>query len=499
MANSGSPLSSLASVVSGCLDGSVVSGEIRIIDVTHDSRLANGGTLFVAIRGLEVDGHIFVRDAVGRGATAVCVDQRLEANVPQLVVQDTRLALGPLAASVHENPSRDMIVVGVTGTNGKTTVTHYVESLAGSAGVATGLIGTIHTRIGNVTLPAVHTTPEASDFQRLLARMRDSGASLVAAEVSSHALELGRVNATRFAVAGFTNFSQDHLDFHGDMDRYLSAKRRLFEDYDIGTAVVNIDDPAGAQIAESFNGNLLTVGQKGHCRHSGVRTTVEGTTFTLDTPWGSASLSVPVIGRFNLDNAVLAAACSLAAGIDFNDVIAGLPGLAGVPGRYEIVSGEDPITVIVDYAHTPDGVAVAIRAARELHGKRVIVVLGAGGDRDREKRSLMGEAASSADIVVITSDNPRSEEPEDIVASVVAGLNPSVASITEVDRHRAIQQAVSAAADGDIVLVLGRGHEPDQDINGEQIPFDDREVAREALQQHRRSADLDTDSGSIGR
>ncbi len=487
MANGGSPLSSLASVVSGQLETSLDPTKTLIFDVTHDSRLADEGTLFVAVRGLSVDGHLFVPEAVERGATAICADHKLDVDVAQLLVQDTRTALGALAATVHQNPSQDMIVVGVTGTNGKTTVTHYIESIAASAGLSTGLIGTIHTKIGDVTHDTAHTTPEASDFQRLLAIMRDSGTNLVATEVSSHALELGRVNATRFAVAGFTNLSQDHLDFHGDMDRYLSAKRRLFEDYDVGTAVVNIDDATGALIAGSFNGRLLTVGREGECRLSSVRTTVEGSIFTLETPWGNAPVvSAPVVGRFNLDNALLAAACSLAAGIELDDVVIGLSALAGVPGRYEIVSGEDPITVIVDYAHTPDGIAEAIVAARELQGKRVIVLIGAGGDRDRDKRPLMGAAASAADLVVITSDNPRSERPEDIIASVASGLGTSVASASEVDRRRAINHAVSAASDGDIVLLLGRGHEPSQDVGGKQIVFDDRQVGREALRRVRR-------------
>lgn len=498
MANSGSSLSSLASVVSGSLDTASESAGSPILDVTHDSRqVGDDGTLFVAIRGLELDGHLFVPDALGRGAAAVCVDHKLDASVPQLIVDDTRLAIGPLAATIHGNPSRDMTVVGVTGTNGKTTVTHYVESLASSAGIPTGLIGTIHTRIGDVTVSTEHTTPEASDFQRLLARMRDTGTEVVAAEVSSHALELGRVNATRFAVAGFTNLSQDHLDFHGDMKRYLSAKRRLFDEFDIGTAVVNIDDSAGAQIAESFTGDLLTVGRKGDCRHSEVRATVEGTTFTLDTPWGRASIMAPVIGRFNLDNVLIAAACSLAAGLVFDDVVGGLTGLAGVPGRYEIVSSRDPFTVIVDYAHTPDGINEAIVAARDLGGNRVIAVVGAGGDRDREKRPLMGAAASSADLVVLTSDNPRSESPEEIVAAVATGIDASVTSITELDRREAIRLAVSVATDGDIVLVLGRGHEPSQDIDGRLVAFDDREVAREAIERARRSTDSATSSGSM--
>ena len=497
MANSANSLRSLASAVSGRLEGLPDDTDALIFDVTHDSRQVSHGSLFVAILGHQLDGHEFVRQAVDQGASALCVEHSTDVASPQLLVQDTRMALGSLAAAVHSDPSRDVKVIGVTGTNGKTTVTHYIESLAGSAGLHTGLIGTIHTKIGQTILDAVHTTPEASDFQRLLARMRDTGVDLVAAEVSSHALELGRVNATRFAVAGFTNLSQDHLDFHGDMDHYLSAKRRLFDEYEIGTAVINIDDPVGLQIANSFPGEVLTVGREGQCRHSAVQVGVGGTAFTFDTPWGSAEVSTPVVGRFNVFNALMAASCSLAAGIEFDDVVSGLPDMAGVPGRYEIVSGEDPITVVVDYAHTPDGIAEAIIAARELAGQRVIAVVGAGGDRDRDKRPLMGEAVSSADIVVVTSDNPRSEAPEDIVASVVSGLEKTVVSIVEVDRLRAIRRAVSVAEDGDIVLVLGRGHEPFQEVSGMRVAFDDRQVATEALQLVRRSADLDIDSGSM--
>lgn len=498
MAKSGSPLDELALVVSGDVAGAADPTDVRILDVIHDSRKVTEGDLFVAIRGESFDGHAFVPEVTARGATAVCVDHVLETALPQVVVADTRTALGPLAAAVHRHPSRDMTVVGVTGTNGKTTVTHYIESLASQAGVATGLIGTIHSKIGDTTLDALHTTPEASDFQRLLGQMRDAGTRLVATEVSSHALEMGRVAATQFAVAGFTNLSQDHLDFHGDMDRYLKAKRRLFDELDVATAVVNIDDPAGAVIADSFGGRLITVGQDAQCRHSKAANTVEGTAFDLDTPWGSASVAAPVIGRFNLDNALLAIACSLAAGVPFDDVVAGLPHLAGVPGRYEVVSGDDPITVIVDYAHTPNGVAEAIAAARELHGERVIAVVGAGGDRDRDKRPLMGEAASLADLAIITSDNPRSEDPEEIVASVLSGLDQSATSVTEVDRRDAIWRAVGSAKSGDIVLVLGRGHEPTQDVGGQKLPFDDRNVAREALEMARKSTDSDINSGSMG-
>jgi len=498
MAISGRSMQQLADVAGGRLvTPKTGQAEVPVVDVTHDSRQAGDGILFVAIRGAVVDGHGFVSRAVAAGSPVVCVDHPTGATVMEIVVPDTRRALGPLAASVHDDPSQTMKVIGVTGTNGKTTVTHYIESIASSARLTTGLIGTIHTRIGDEVVRSTHTTPEASDFQRLLAHMRDSGAEFVAVEVSSHALELGRVAATTFAVAAFTNFSQDHLDFHGDMDSYRAAKLRLFDEYEVGTAVVNIDDEVGEEIAGAFHGSLLRVGADGEIRYSKMAPTALGTSFRLTTPWGSAELTAPLVGSFNGDNAVMAAACSLAAGLGFDEVVSGLQSLAGVPGRFEVVSADDPVRVIVDYAHTPEGVAVAIETARSLDAKRVIVVLGAGGDRDKRKRPLMGAAAGAADLAVITSDNPRSEDPQVIVGEIVAGAGSSAEFLVIGDRREAINRAIGMAADGDIVLVLGRGHEPTQEIMGERLPFDDRVVARDALSTFRMSAKSDVKSGSM--
>lgn len=498
MATSGRSVQQLADVVGGTLAAPETGRiEVSIVDVTHDSRQAGSGILFVAIRGALVDGHAFVPGVVAAGSPVVCVDHRTGSTVMEIVVPDTRRALGPLAASVHGDPSHFMKVIGVTGTNGKTTVTHYTESIASSAGLSTGLIGTIHTRIGDEAVRSTHTTPEASDFQRLLARMRDNGAEFVAVEVSSHALELGRVGATTFAVAAFTNFSQDHLDFHGDMDSYRAAKLRLFDEYEVGTAVVNIDDEVGKEIAGTFHGSLLRVGADGEIRHSKMAPTALGTSFRLTTPWGSAELTAPVVGSFNVENAVMAAACSLAAGLGFDEVVSGLQSLAGVPGRFEVVSADDPVRVIVDYAHTPEGIMEAVATARSLGGRRVIAVIGAGGDRDQAKRPLMGWAVSSADLAIVTSDNPRSEDPAAIADAVVSGLDSSTESIVDLDRSSAISKAISAAGDGDIVLILGRGHEPLQEIAGEMRPFDDREVARKALSRLRMSADSAPGSGSM--
>lgn len=496
MARAGRSVAELADVIGGRVnDGSGVAA-IQVDDVTHDSRQAKPGTLFVAIRGGTVDGHDHVSGAVDLGASAVCVETPMSSDVPEIIVDDTRAALGPLADAVHLHPSASLDVVGVTGTNGKTTVTHYLESIASHAGKKTGLIGTIATRIGERSVESIHTTPEASDFQRLLAEMRDEGVEVVAAEVSSHALALGRVSATKFSVAAFTNLSQDHLDFHGDMDSYREVKRRLFTDFEVGTAVINIDDETGRLFADESRRSVLRVGIGGDVSFSEARPAGTGTLFRLDTPWGSTELAAPVVGSFNLANAVLAATCALGLGMGFHEVVAGLEQLDVVPGRFEMVSGDAPIRVVVDYAHTPAGVSAAIAAARRLGGGRVIALIGAGGDRDSTKRPLMGQAVSAADIAVVTSDNPRSEDPDEIVRSVRGGVVAGTELVVEVDRRKAISTALELAEDTDIVLILGRGHEPYQQIGEERLPFDDRVVARDALER-RRSANSGSDSGSM--
>ncbi len=493
----GKPLAALAGVVSGELLGSV-DPSLLLTDVTHDSRQAGPGCLYVAIVGERFDGHDFAGRAADLGSPAVCVSRRLEEDrVAQILVEDTRMALGPLASAVHGSPSSAMNVVGITGTNGKTTVAHYLNSIGTAAGIKSGLIGTIHTRLGGETIEAVRTTPEASDFQRLLGDMRDKGVGLVAVEVSSHGLTLGRVRATRFAVAAFTNLSQDHLDFHGDMAAYFDAKKSLFEEYEVGTAVVNVDDHAGREIVDRYRGALVSVGEAGDVRTEQVGTHSGKTSFDLHTPWGSARVEAPLVGRFNVDNAAVAAGSALATGIGFEEVIGGLNALEGVPGRFEVVSGDDPVLVIVDYAHTPDGVGKVISAARELTSRHVIALVGAGGDRDRGKRPHMGAAASAADLAIITSDNPRSEDPDEIGRAVLEGVEGGTEVIYELDRSMAIDRAVAEAVAGDVVLILGRGHEPFQEAGDEKTPFDDRVVARNALRRRRMSADSGTGSGSI--
>jgi UDP-N-acetylmuramoyl-L-alanyl-D-glutamate--2,6-diaminopimelate ligase len=327
--------------------------------------------------------------------------------------------------------------------------------------------------------------------------MRDQGVALVAAEVSSHALEFGRVKGTRFEVAAFTNISQDHLDFHGDMGAYRAAKRSLFTDYDVGTAVINIDDPTGAEIASEFSGELLTVGANGAFSAHDIESSGSGSVFTLRWPGGETRIAAPVIGDFNVTNLVMAAACCVAAGIDDEAVARGMGRVSGVPGRFEVVSGEDPITVVVDYAHTPEGVSTVVETGRGLGSGRVIALLGAGGDRDRRKRPAMGAALSRADLAIVTSDNPRSEDPEEIAREVTSGVDRSTDHILEIDRRAAIDLAIQTAKDGDVVLILGRGHEPMQDLGAHKVPFDDREVATEALRRRRESAGSNDRSGSM--
>ena len=487
----GKAIASLAMSVSGQVVGDPT---VVVDDVTHDSRSVRPGSLYVAVRGATHDGHDFVDSAIDSGAAALCLMHQIDSDVAQIVVDDTRRAMGPLAAAVHDHPSRSLAVVGVTGTNGKTTVTHYVDAICAGAGMASGLIGTIRTGLGDETFESVLTTPEATDFQRLLGRMRDRGAVVVSVEVSSHALELQRVRSTSFAVAAFTNLTQDHLDFHGDMAAYRHAKERLFREYEVGTAVFNTDDAMGRDLALSHSGPKLTVGESGDVEASEIVHTTNGTEFTLTLNGVSRRVRTPVRGYFNVTNAAIASAICLALDVSEADLVDGLEDLPGVPGRFEVVSLPGTPLVVVDYAHTPDSVATAIDAARREVAGKVIVVLGAGGDRDASKRPLMGRAASAADMVIVTNDNPRSEQPREIADAVRAGVDESTSAVIQLDREQAIGDALGHARPGDAVLVLGKGHEPGQQVGGNTQPFDDREVAKRLLVE---SAGKDRPSGSM--
>lgn len=479
--SSSSSLGAVARAVGGSAVG---DSSVTLRDATHDSRQAGPGTLFIAVPGFVHDGHDYVPAAVDRGATAVMVERALPGvAVPQIVVESCRAAMAPAAAMIHGHPSRRLALVGVTGTNGKTTVTHMLEAMAGEAGRSTGLIGTIRTRAGDEDIPSVRTTPEATDFQRILGHMAGRGVEVVAAEVSSHALELGRVDATEFAVSAFTNLGRDHLDFHGSLEAYFAAKARLFEPHRSKRAVVCVDGPHGRTLADTVSIPVLTVGTGAGADVRGriVDAAANGSVVELEGVDGLGRLTVPVGGDVNVLNALVALGCCLSLGLDPVRAAAGLATLGSVPGRFELVSGEHPVAVIVDYAHTPEGISAAIRSARAVVTGRILVVFGAGGDRDHEKRPHMGAAAVDADRVVVTSDNPRSEDPDAIIDQIMEGI-PGTTDVARIaDRRLAIRSALAEAGPGDAVLILGKGHERGQERQGGVEPFDDRLVAREEL------------------
>ncbi|MGQ0849452.1 MAG: UDP-N-acetylmuramoyl-L-alanyl-D-glutamate--2,6-diaminopimelate ligase [Actinomycetota bacterium] len=460
------------------LDGELAGDpSVRVVDASHDSRQIKPGWMFIAVPGGYTDGHDYISAATGNGAAALCVSRPVKTPLPSLMVADTRRAMPALAAAIHDHPSARTRVVGVTGTNGKTTVTFMLESIIRATGAQGGLIGTVVSRAGDHVFENPRTTPEATDFQRLLALMVASGAEVIACEVSSHALALGRVEETRFEVGAFTNLTQDHLDFHPSMEAYFEAKAHLLEMAEKQT--VWISDPYGARLARRYR-ESLTVGWDGEVTASNTILDRDGTRFVLELPDGPVPTRIRLAGRFNLSNALMAAACAHLVGFSGTQIAAGLEALRTVPGRFERVATKRGPTVVVDYAHTPDGIATVIDAARHLTEARVIAVIGAGGDRDRGKRPEMGRAATGADLVIVTSDNPRSEDPDAIIDQVVAGMGGArVIRIT--DRRTAIAQALTVAETADIVLILGKGHETGQEIGGVVHPFSDRQVVTEEL------------------
>jgi len=443
--------------------------EVDVQRVELDSRAVTPGSLFACLRGASTDGHEHAPDAVDRGAVALLVDHELDLPVPQLVVPDTRAAVGPLAAACWDDPSRHLAVLGITGTNGKTTVVHALENLLTATGHRAAAIG---------TLTGARTTPEAPDLQAQLAAFRESGRAMVAMEVSSHALALHRVDGTYFRVAAFTNLSQDHLDFHPTMEAYFEAKARLFTPDRCGHAVVNADDAWGARLLASLD----TLGVPATPVHPDALTGVELTLEHLAFLWRGHRVEVGLGGRYNLANALIVAEVARAAGLGTEEVVAGLRAVRPVPGRLEPVRGGQPYTVLVDYAHTPDGLERALGAVRELTTGRVIVLMGCGGDRDPVKRPQMGAVAGrGADEIVVTDDNPRSEDPAAIRRAVLDGV-PAGVRVREIgDRREAIADALAGAREHDAVLIAGKGHESTQTIGGRVIPFDDREVARALL------------------
>ncbi len=463
-------------------------GATPVTAVVQRPEDAGPGALFCAVRGLRADGHDFAADAVARGASAVLVERPLDLPVPQVVVEDVRLAMAIAASEVRGRPSEALDVVGVTGTNGKTTSAFLLRSVLEAAGRPCGLIGTIEARIGGRVVPMAHTTPDAIELQDLFARMCDAGDRACAMEVSSHALDQRRVAGTRFAAALFTNLTRDHLDYHHDVETYYAAKRGLFArptgEGENPPGAANLDDEYGRRLAAETGALGYAVEADAEVRPVEVSGLETGIRAVIRTPRGPLEIASALRGRFNLANLTGVAAVGELLGLPHEAVAAGIAGVAGVPGRFEAVEGGQPFPVIVDYAHTPDSLDNVLRAAREIvSGGRLIVVFGCGGDRDRGKRPQMGDVARRlADVAVVTSDNPRSEDPEAIVAEILEGAAGGPAElVVEVDRRAAIGRALRAAAAGDVVVIAGKGHEQGQERAGVVTPFDDREVAREQL------------------
>jgi UDP-N-acetylmuramoyl-L-alanyl-D-glutamate--2,6-diaminopimelate ligase len=459
----------------GAVTGVLVTG------CTHDSRAVQPGDLYAALPGSRAHGADFVDQAVTAGAVAVLTDavgaERV-AGLPVLVAERPREVLGAVASWVHGDPSSALTVLGVTGTNGKTTTAFLLDAGLRAAGHLTGLVGTVLTRVGDETVPSERTTPEATDLHALFAVMRERGVTAVAMEVSSHALALGRVDGVRFAASVFTNLSQDHLDFHADMEDYFRAKASLFTPGRSACGVVNADDEAGQRLLADPQVPLTSYGEHGTFRAEQPQLRPDGSAFVLVGPDVRTHAEVRLPGAFNVSNALGALACLVTAGVDADTAARGVAALPGVPGRMERVDVGQPFAALVDYAHTPEAVATLLRTVRGITTGRVIVVLGCGGDRDRGKRPLMGRAAvEGADVAVLTSDNPRSEDPLAILEEMA-----QPGALVEPDRRAAIALAVGLARPGDTVVVAGKGHESGQEVAGVVTPFDDRTELRAALE-----------------
>ena len=473
------------------LPGAELHGDpaLDVVEVTHDSRRCGPGALFVAIRGLAIDGNQFVDAARRKGALVVASEEPPRGEGTWLRVSDARAALAVLSAAVLGDPASSLELVAVTGTNGKTTTAYLIDSALRAAGETCGLVGTVEYRIGDRVAEAVRTTPESSDLQALFRQMVDAGCRRAVLEVSSHSLTLKRVYGLVFRVAVFTNLTRDHLDFHGDMDRYFAAKRLLFESLlrEDGHAIVNLDDDRSGELLRASRGTVWTYSidnPAADIQAQGLSLSLDGTRFRARTPAGPLEIETVLLGRFNVQNVLAALGAALALGLPSEAVRRGIAALRGVPGRMERVAVGQPFTVLVDYAHTDDALKNLLETVRGLKPRRVITLFGCGGDRDRTKRPLMGAVASRlSDLVVLTSDNPRSEPPEAILEEIRRGIPPARAKDTLLlpDRREAISRAIETAEPGDVVVLAGKGHENYQVLRERSVPFDDRQVAREVL------------------
>jgi len=482
-----------------------------VTNIAHDSRKVVPGSLFVAVRGFHSDGHLFVSQAMEKGAVAVIAEDGTltgtSSPVPVVLVKDSRNALALIANAFYGHPSRNLKLIGVTGTNGKTTTTYLVKSILEAAGSSTGLIGTIDYRLRDKVYPAPNTTPESLDLQRLLAEMVSQGVNYCVMEVSSHALELGRTKGCTFSAAAFTNLTQDHLDFHETMDAYFRAKLRLFTDLAPDShAVINIDDARGKTIIAATKATVITTGSTALADVrpvSPIQHGIHGLVFDVTIPTGMIHVESPLVGRHNIDNILTAIGLGIAMAVRNDDIATGIRSMKAVPGRMEKIVDGQPFGVIVDYAHTEDALMRLLKSVREIAAGHVITVFGCGGDRDRTKRPKMGAVAvQGSDFVIVTSDNPRSENPHAIVRDIEDGMTYGGQKVVEFsvesknrfgktpyqvipDRRQAIDAAIQMARPGDVVVLAGKGHENYQIVGDKRIHFDDREVAREVLQKRR--------------
>jgi len=453
--------------------------DVEIAALAYRSDHVVPGALFFCVPGFRSDGHDFARDAIERGAVALVCERPLGLGVPEVIVDDVRAAMGPAAARFHGDPTAQLEVVGVTGTNGKTTTAFLVRHLLEAGGRPCGLLGTVKRVVAGREEEVERTTPEAIDLQATFRAMLDGGDRACAMEVSSHALELGRASGIRFACRVFTNLTQDHLDFHETMEAYFLAKRRLFEG--AGPAVVNVDDEYGRRLAGEVDCLTFAIEHEADYRAFGVEFDLMGSRFRCRTPAGEVELQSPLPGLFNVENVLAAVGAAHSLGVSLDTIAGALPRFGRVPGRFEPVDEGQDFGVLVDYAHTPEALENVLRAARPVTDGRLHVVFGAGGDRDRGKRPLMGDAARRlADRVLVTSDNPRSEDPDAIIDEVMEGAGGGAERVT--DRRSAIALAIESARPGDVVVIAGKGHEQGQEFeDGRKEPFDDVSVAREAL------------------
>src|SRR6266851_3815076 len=481
----------------GLIRADEAAGDGVVTGIAYDSRGVERGNVFVAMQGLHADGAAFARQAIERGAMAVVSERPAPPDVPVawVVVEDARLALAVLAAAFWRHPSADMQVVGITGTNGKTTTAYLVASILDAAGIRCGVLGTVGYRIGDEMREATRTTPEATEVQSLLREMVDGGCGACAMEVSSHALSLRRVDETRFAVAVFTNLTRDHLDFHDDMEAYFQAKRRLFEMLPPDApAVINLDDPRGVALSEAGARPVTyAINRSADVTPGPLSLSLEGLAFDVRTPRGVLRIRSALVGRPNAYNILAAVSTGTSLGVAPEAIERGVSALRGVPGRFQVISSpKDEVTVIVDYAHTDDALRNLLETTRLLARGRLITVFGCGGDRDRTKRPLMGAVAGRlSDLILITSDNPRTEDPRRIIEEIQRGITADTRRdsrqrlLTIVDRREAISKAIELARPGDLVLVAGKGHEKYQVIGSQVLPFDDVAVVREALMRRR--------------